>query len=62
MANGEPRRIKIVIYPNQLEWIDRIGKIMHRTRRQVFLECFSEYIGAFKSDTGLNRQEEENGR
>jgi hypothetical protein len=52
MKGSEPKRIKVVIYPNQLEWMDQIGRIMHRSRRQIFLECFSEYIGAFKADTG----------
>ena len=51
MSNNGVKRIKVVIYPNQLEWIDRISTIMRRTRRQTFLECFSGYIGAFKADT-----------
>jgi hypothetical protein len=53
MFGSDPTRINVTIYPSQLEWLDRIGKIMRRTRRQVFLECFSEYIGSFKHDTGL---------
>jgi hypothetical protein len=50
MPNREPKRIKVVIYPNQLEWIDRISGVMNQSRRQTFLECFAEYIGAFKQD------------
>jgi hypothetical protein len=48
MPNGEPRRIKITIYPNQLQWMDRISTVMNQPRRQTFLECFAEYIGGFK--------------
>lgn len=51
MSNNGVKRIKVVIYPNQLEWIDRISTIMRKTRRETFLECFSTYIGAFKAET-----------
>jgi hypothetical protein len=50
MANNEPKRIKVVIYPNQLEWIDKISEVMNQPRRQTFLECFSEYISGFKRE------------
>ena len=52
MSFNKPKRIKVTIYPNKLVCIDRIGKIMRRTRRQIFLECFSEYIGSFMAETG----------
>jgi hypothetical protein len=55
MAESEPKRIKVVIYPNQLEWMNRISKIMNQPRRQTFLDCFSQFIGTFKEETGLNR-------
>jgi hypothetical protein len=48
MADSQPKRIKVVIYPNQLEWMDRIGAALNQTRRETFLECFAEYIGEFK--------------
>ena len=48
MPDNEPRRIKVVIYPNQLQWMDRIGAALNQTRRETFLECFAEYIGEFK--------------
>jgi hypothetical protein len=51
MAENLPKRIKVVIYPNQLEWIDRISRVLNQPRRQTFLECLNEYIGAFKQDT-----------
>ena len=44
----EPKRIKVVIYPNQLRWIDQISLLLGQTRRETFLECFAEYIGEFK--------------
>jgi hypothetical protein len=50
METRSPKRIKVVIYPNQLDWMDRISKILNQPRRQTFLECFNEYIGAFKED------------
>ena len=48
MADSKPKRIKVVIYPNQLTWMDRISTVMNQPRRQTFLECFAEYIGDFK--------------
>jgi hypothetical protein len=48
MADSEPKRIKVVIYTNQLAWINRISTALNQTRRETFLECFAEYIGEFK--------------
>ncbi|MDD1776836.1 MAG: hypothetical protein LUQ65_01610 [Candidatus Helarchaeota archaeon] len=62
MANNAPKRIKVVIYPNQLEWIDRISKALNQPRRQTFLECFNEYIGAFKQDSLRSNQRQEASR
>jgi len=41
-------QVKITIYPNQLEWIERISNVLKQPRRQTFLECFASYIGEFK--------------
>lgn len=48
MAQNKPTRIRITIYPNQLQWIDFISKAFNRTRRQTLLECLACYIGEFK--------------
>jgi len=48
MAYSKPKQIKVTIYPNQLEWIDRISETLNQPRRQTFLQCFAEYIGEFK--------------
>ena len=45
---GKPKRIMVVIYPNQLEWMDKISETLSQSKRQTFLECFSCYIGEFK--------------
>lgn len=58
MAETEPRRIKVVIYPNQLAWMDKISTVMNQTRRETFLDCFSQFIGTFKEETGLGRKNE----
>lgn len=50
MSGSNPKRIKVVIYPNQLEWMDKISRALNQPRRQTFLECFAEYIGAFKEE------------
>jgi len=50
MSENTPKRIKVVIYPNQLEWMDKISQTLNQPRRQTFLECFAEYIGAFKDE------------
>ena len=50
MSENAPKRIKVVIYPNQLEWMDKISQTLNQPRRQTFLECFAEYIGAFKDE------------
>jgi hypothetical protein len=57
MFRSDPKRIKIVIYPNQLEWMDRIGTIMNQSRRQTFLECFNQFIGTFQEETGLRQDD-----
>ena len=48
MAQNNPKQIKVTIYPNQLEWIERISQALNQPKRQTFLECFAEYIGEFK--------------
>lgn len=48
MKQSKPAQIKIIIYPNQLEWIERISKTLNQSKRQTFLECFACYIGEFK--------------
>lgn len=50
MSENPPKRIKVVIYPNQLKWIDKISETLRQPRRQTFLECFAEYIGSFKDE------------
>jgi hypothetical protein len=56
MIEGQPKRIKVLIYPNQLEWIDRIGQILNQSRRQTFQQCFCQFIGAFIEDTKIKRK------
>jgi len=51
MASSKPKQIKVTIYPNQLEWMDRISETLNQPRRQTFLQCFAEYIGEFKQAT-----------
>ena len=51
MAHNNPKQIKITIYPNQLEWIERISEALNQSKRQTFLECFAGYIGEFKQST-----------
>jgi len=58
MPNGEPKRIKVTIYPNQLAWMDKIGTVMNQTRRETFLDCFSQFIGTFKEETGMGKKDE----
>lgn len=48
MSYSKPKQIKVTIYPNQLEWIERIAESLNQSRRQTFLECFACYIGEFK--------------
>jgi hypothetical protein len=48
MSHPNTRRVTVAIYPNQLTWIEEIGRVMNKPKRQVILECFSEYIGGFK--------------
>jgi len=59
MSGSNPKRIKIVIYPNQLEWMDKISQTLNQPRRQTFLECFAEYIGAFKDEMRISAEEGE---
>ena len=60
MTGRHPKKIRVVIYPNQLEWIDRIGKTLHQSRRQTFLQCFSQFIGGFKAETRFPSQKDRN--
>ena len=48
MSYSKPKQIKVTIYPNQLEWIERISRTLNQSRRHTFLECFACYIGEFK--------------
>lgn len=48
MNTNKPKYIKVLIYPNQLEWIANISKSLNQPKRQTFLECFACYIGEFK--------------
>lgn len=48
MGQTKPRQIKVTIYPNQLEWIERISEALNQPKRRTFLECFACYIGEFK--------------
>ena len=48
MSNIKPKQIKVTIYTNQLEWIERISKALDQSKRQTFLECFACFIGEFK--------------
>jgi len=48
MSFIKPKQIQVTIYPNQLEWMEKISKALNQTRRQTFLECFSCYIGELK--------------
>lgn len=48
MGQTKPRQIKVTIYPNQLEWIERISEALNQSKRQTFLECFACYIGELK--------------
>jgi len=57
MSENNPKRIKVVIYPNQLEWMDKISQALNQPRRQTFLECFAEYIGAFKDEMSTSARE-----
>lgn len=50
MAQNKPTKIRITIYPNQLQWIDFISKTFNRPRRQTLLECLACYIGEFKQN------------
>jgi len=59
MNGSNPKRIKIVIYPNQLEWMDKISQTLNQSHRQTFLECFAEYIGAFKDEMRISAGEGE---
>jgi len=55
----EPKRIKVVIYPNQLRWIDQISLLLGQSRRDTFLDCFSQFIGTFQEETGLKGKSDE---
>ena len=48
MRENKVIQIKISIYPNQLEWIEKISRTLNKPKRQIFLECFACYIGEFK--------------
>lgn len=58
MSEGKPARIKVSIYPNQLEWMDRIGRILNQSRRQTFQQCVCQFIGAFMEDTKVKKKED----
>jgi hypothetical protein len=62
MSDSEPKRIKVVIYPNQLKWIDQISILLNQSRRQTFLSCFSQFIGTFLEETGQLKKDHEQPR
>ena len=45
-----PKKIQVIIYPNQLAWMDKISTVLNQPKRQTFLECFAVYIGEFKKN------------
>jgi hypothetical protein len=61
-VESKPRRIKVLIYDNQLQWMDRIGQTLGQNRQQVFRSCVQQFIGEFVSDTGYHRMSEPNKR
>lgn len=55
MKQNNPTQIRITIYQNQLDWIDKISKTLNQSKRQTFLECFACYIGEFKQSLREHR-------
>lgn len=42
-------RISIYIYPNQMEWIDKISKDSGISKRSIFFEMIHMYIQDYKA-------------
>lgn len=51
---GEPFRISIYVYPNQMEWIEKMVRARGITKRTLFFEMVHMAIQDFKSGRHLS--------
>jgi len=51
----DPVRVKVYIFPNQLEMLEKIAAERGVTKRHIFFECFGFYIGNYLQEEADRR-------